>query len=358
MRTPLVLVTGVDEVALDSTLMSLAWGVPGAVVVRHRIEPVEQVLTRVVSDSTGVVDEAATTLEHACTSCVLREDVLPTLERLASERRWDAIVCALPLSMEADQVATAISRDPRLARRLRLAHVVAAVAGDDVADTLLCDAGLAERDLHTGPDDDRGLGEVACAQVELADTVVVDGAPGDESLALVRAVARPEAELVVGATALDPTALLRGRHEVLAARSWSMPDADTVVPSSTTSGAWRLDLRSPRPFHPDRLLDRIEALGAGPHRSRGCFWLPTRPGVVQQWAGAGGQLSIGSVGEWGRRTPLTRIVLTGLGPTPTDLPAAFEDLLVTPTEALLDARSWRVAEDGLEPWLGDVRHAA
>ena len=55
---------------------------------------------------------------------------------------------------------------------------------------------------------------------------------------------------------------------------------------------------------------------------------------------------------------MTRLVVTGLGSAPTELTAAFQDILLTPTEALLDQRSWRVLEDGLEPWLGDIRDVA
>ena len=358
MRTPLIVVTGVDETAMDSALMSLSWDLANAVVVRHRIDPRKQVLSRVVSDATGLIEHETTALDHACTSCALREDVLPTLERLAREHRWSAIVVGLPISMEAQQVTRAVSRDRRLARRLRLAQLVSAVAAADVVDTLLCDTALAERGLHTGPDDDRGVGEVACAQVEACDLVVLDGDPGPEGLDLVRALARPTAHVASGADSLDPTALLAGRHTPAAAEAWSFPIDETPLAPLTGSLAWRLDLCSPRPFHPERLLENVESLGAGPHRSRGCFWVPTRPGALQHWAGAGGQLSIGTTGRWGARTPLTRIVLTGLGPTPSDLPRAFEDLLLTPQEGLEDQRTWAVVEDGLEPWLGDVLDAA
>ena len=59
-------------------------------------------------------------------------------------------------------------------------------------------------------------------------------------------------------------------------------------------------------------LEYIEVLGGGPRRSRGCFWLPTRPSTVGVWEGAGGQLSVGSGVPWGMKAPLTRIVVTGL----------------------------------------------
>lgn len=358
MRTPLVVVTGVDPVAMDSTLMSLAWDLPGAVSVRHRIDPHSQVLTRTVSDISGVLEQEHIPLEHACVSCALREDILPTLERLARDDRWSTILAGLPTSTEAGQLAHALGRDTRLARHLKLAGVLAAVGTADVVRDLLSDDLLQERSVHANPDDDRGVGEVACAQIEYADLVVLDADPGAEATDLVRALARPGVPVAVGADRLDATAIIAERHQAALANAWCSPELDTDLPALDGGHAWRLDLCSPRPFHPERLLDQIERLGTGPYRSRGSFWVPTRPGDMLEWSGAGGQLSIGSYSPWGRRTPVTRLVFTGLGALPAGLADAFEDILLTPAEALLDRRSWDVLEDGLEPWLGDIRDVA
>lgn len=358
MRTPLVVVTGVDPVAMDTTMLSLSWDLPQAVAVRHRIDPHSQVLTRTVSDATGVLEQEQVQLEHACVSCALREDILPTLERLARDGRWSTIVSGLPHGTEAGQLAHALSTDTRLARHLRLSAVLAAVGTRDVARDLLSDDLLRERDLHSNPGDDRGVGEVACAQVEAADLVVLDGEVGAEEHDLVRALARPDVAVVTGAVEVDVAALVSGRHDQARTHAWCSPELETVVPALESPHAWRLDLCSPRPFHPDRLLDQVERLGSGPFRSRGSFWLPTRPGSLLEWSGSGGQLSVGAYSLWGRRTPVTRLVMTGLGTAPDRLAAAFEDVLLTPTEALLDRRTWDVAEDGLEPWLGDIRDVA
>jgi G3E family GTPase len=357
-RTPLLVVTGVDPVAMDSTLMSLAWDLPRAVSVRHRIDPHSQVLTRTVSDATGVLEQEQVQLEHACVSCALREDIMPTLERLARDDRWSAIVSGLPTATEAGQLAHILATDSRLARHLKLSAVLAAVGTGDVVRDLLSDDLLRERDVHTNPGDDRGVGEVACAQIEYADLVVLDADPGAEAADLVCALARPEVPLVIGADQLDAATLTSQRHQSSRNNAWCSPEFDVDLPTVSSSHVWRLDLSSPRPFHPDRLLDQIERLGAGPHRSRGSFWVPTRPGDLLEWSGAGGQLSMGSYSPWGRRTPVTRLIFTGLGTAPTDLGAAFEDMLLTPTEALLDQHSWDVLEDGLEPWLGDIRDVA
>lgn len=358
MRTPLVVVTGIDPAAMDGTMVSLSWDLPRAVAVRHRIDPDSQVLTRTVSDASGVLEREEIALEHACVSCALREDIVPTLERLAREDRWSSIIAGLPTATEAAQLAHILSRDSRLARHLKLSRVVSVLGTGHVIQDLLGDDLLRERGLHTNPGDDRGVGEVACAQTEFADVVVLDGDPGPEGTDLVRALARPEALIVTGANQLEGAAMASQRHQHRLTTSWRSPEFVNQVPPLGESHAWRLDLSTPRPFHPERLLEQIERLGTGRHRSRGCFWVPTRPGTMLEWSGAGGQLSIGTFSNLGLRTPTTRLLFTGLGTTPADLVGAFEDLLLTPTEALADHRGWDVLEDGLEPWLGDIRDVA
>jgi G3E family GTPase len=357
-RKPLVVVTSIDPGAMDGAMMSLCWDLPQAVAVRHRIDPVSQVLTRIVSDASGVIEREEFALEHACVSCALREDVVPTLERLARDSRWSTIVAGLPIGAEAEQLGNVLARDSRLARRLRLSSVVAALGAERLVDDLLSDALLEERGLHTNPDDERGVGEVACAQIEYADVLILAEDPGAEATDLVHALAQPDALLIAGADQVDGTALANRRRQHKHTSAWCSPLPHAAIPPLTAGHAWRLELSSPRAFHPDRLLDQIESLGGGRHRSRGCFWVPTRPELILEWAGAGGQLSIGPHGTWGRRAPQTRLVLTGLGPTPTELVRAFEDLLVATDESHSEQPRWTVLEDGLEPWLGDIRDVA
>ncbi|MBZ5735954.1 GTP-binding protein [Nocardioides sp. TRM66260-LWL] len=360
-RTPLAVVTGVDPHAQDVALLALTSDLPGVVAVRHRLDPDAQVLTRTVSDATGVLEEAHVQLAHACVACAVREDVIPTLLRLAGERRWSAVVACLPVGAEAGPLAHALGTDPDLARHLRLSSVLAAVG--DAVDGLLGDDLLHERGRHTGPDDRRGVAEVACAQVESADHVVLVEGAGDDVAELCRGLARPGALVLRGAAQVDAAAVLRHRHRLSVAAAWCSPGPEpdaypALPPVSAGSRCWRLDLRSDRAFHPERLLDHVDRLGGGAFRSRGSFWLPTRPHHRLEWAGAGGQLSIGTHSSWGGRSPHTRLVLTGLGALPPHLVAAFEHLLLTPSEARAGRTPWRVDEDGFEPWLGEVRDVA
>jgi len=56
-------------------------------------------------------------------------------------------------------------------------------------------------------------------------------------------------------------------------------------------------LHARRPLHPGGLHDALDEITEGVLRSRGHFWLASRPGLVMIWESAGG-LSIGPVSGW------------------------------------------------------------
>lgn len=363
--TPTYLVTGVDEVATAAATIGLQWDLPDAVVVSHRIEVGTQRLHRVISDVTGVLERESLDLAHACTSCAIREDIVPTLRRLAELDRWAAIIAHLPLTTEALQVCRAVGLDdggPGGAG-VRVAAVIAALDGPSLVGTLTSDALLAELGRHTAEDDRRGLAETAGALVEYADVVTVHGDAEDEALDLVRALARPSAVVAADGEAVPTALLVDGVHDHRETEAWVSETRSAALPPTASPAVWRLDLRSNRPFHPDRLHAHLALIGSGPHRSRGCFWLPTRPGQACGWDGAGGQVSIGALGSWGRARVHTRLVVTGLCSLTSEaereaIRSAFERSLLTDAELGPHGPSWNRPSDGFEPWLGDVRFAA
>lgn len=359
--TPAVLVTGVAADAMAATTIALLWDLPDAVVVHHEIGVADHRLTRTVSDVTGVLERVDVDLAHACVSCAIREDVVPTLHRLAGSGRWGAVVAQLPVGAEARQVCQLVTQgqpDRQRPGRLRIAALVAAVDGARVVDDLLGDELLHERGGHTAPDDERGVAEVGAAQVEYADAVAVVGSASGTELALVRALARPDAMVAAGGEQLDVAPLLVTGHDHDAAEAWVDAVHHGTWGTPPAAPVWRLDLTSTRPFHPDRLYQSIERIGGGPRRSRGCFWLPSRPGTVCAWDGAGGQLSIGAVRGWGTARPVTRIVVTGLDDGRDEVAAAFEQCLLDDAEAARRGTRWEVSGDGFEAWLGAVRRTA
>ena len=69
-------------------------------------------------------------------------------------------------------------------------------------------------------------------------------------------------------------------------------------------------------------------------------------------------MSIGQHSEWDPDTPLTRLILTGVGCAPNGVHTIFGNLLLSNAELQHEPGTWLTSEDGLEPWLGDIPYAA
>lgn len=361
-QVPVFLVTGIDDEAVAAATMGLQWDLPSPVVLAYTIERQSQHLIRVVSDLTGVLEREVIDLAHACVHCAIREDVIPTLVRLAGLHRWESIVARLPLAAEAMQVCRVAGYEPSRVAELRIAGVIAAVRGESAGDDLSGTDLLPERGVDIFDGDERGVAEVAAGLIEYADIVTVHGEIDAGSADLVRALARPGAMVVTDWPGFDGRQLAAGIHDLNSTEAWVAEVQRGPLPPLTESGVWRLELTSERPFHPQRLQDQIEILGTGAHRSRGCFWLPSRPEAVCAWNGAGGQLSIGVAGQWRfREQPITRIVVTGRhadGDPRAELREAFTTALLTDAEVASRDLYWPVRRDGLEPWLGAISETA
>ncbi|MFT4217125.1 MAG: GTP-binding protein [Micropruina sp.] len=354
-RVPAILVSGIAEEPMAAATIALQWDLPSAVVVRHEVDPEREVLTRTVSDITGTLEEVEIDVDHACVSCAIRNDVVPTLERLAAAGRWGAIVAHLPITADPVQVCRAVAMVGEGAPHLRIAATVVALDGDSLVDDLLGQDRLLDRGLPVREDDDAGVAETASAMVEYADVVVAVGGLDAAGRELLDALTRPGVRLAQSVGELDAATLLAGVHLFEYSEKWVAVVRREPLPVPTAGDAWVLDFRSERPFHPDRLQRTIEVLGGGPRRSRGCFWLPSRPSQVCQWDGAGGMLSIGPCDHWDEHGPLTRIVVVGLDDGRDELAEAFRSCLLTDRELAERGPYWEVLDDGFEPWLGPVR---
>lgn len=368
---PVSVLAGSDPVLRDSALFGLLMDAPGVVAVRHDIHPDH--LRRVVLDATGVIDDVLVPLEHACLSCAVREDAVPTIARLAHDGRWDHVLLALPVSAEplpaARALAAATAPGETLAHT-RVATSVALVDAGTLQQDLFGDDTLAERDLELTADDERSVGEALAAQIEQADLVV---ACGSEPLSattsgLLDRLRGAGTRRVDGLHALSAHDLATGTHSPSRAERRAHPLGARLVTgpgSAPGDRSWTLELRSPLPFHPERLLDRIEDLSSGGLRARGVFHVADRPGLACLWDGAGGQLAVADLGPWSEvcagTAPHTRIVVVGVaddrgaGPGLQDdrqrLREAFHAALCTPEE-LAAGVEWLWREDHLAPWLG------
>lgn len=359
-RLPLVLLATIDPVMRDSMVFGLLTDSPSTVLVRHDIVDAgdDGYIRRVVMDGTGVIEDVRVPLEHACLSCAVREDALPVLRSLAGGGRWDSLALALPVSAESLPVSRALGMATRRGAELaglRLASVIGAVDLERFVADVLGDDLLAERDLALTEDDRRSVGEALAAQVGHVDVLVTSGDCGRHPVAsdLVDHLRPHDGVRVDGLHDLDIAALLARTHDVDAGQRRLDPVHARAAAGHTGNGVWTLELTSERAFHPERLVEHVSRLGLPDVRGRGVFWVANRPDSACGWDGAGGQLSIGELGAWGRRTPFTRLVLTGVGPHREDLRAAFDEILLTEAEVADGLLQWLGRPDVLEPWLGE-----
>ena len=196
--------------------------------------------------------------------------------------------------------------------------------------------------------------------VEHADLVALFGETPDEAVELVRHLARPGALVTREWPQMSAEQLVPGLHDHEATESWVSEVYEGASRAAEGRHVWSLELTADRPFHPQRLRERANDLGGGAFRTRGCFWVASRPGAIAVWDGAGGQLSVGVKGEWGRSQAMTRILVTGLREDDVrdDLRRAFAECLLTDAELATRGPFWDVSSDGLEPWLGPIRQVA
>ncbi|MFC7490770.1 MULTISPECIES: GTP-binding protein [unclassified Knoellia] len=366
---PVFLVAGLAEAPMSAAALGLQCDLPGSVLLRHDIHVEQRTLTRTIADLSGILEREVIDVEHLCVACAVREDIVPTLERLAALGRWEAVVTHLPLAADPTQVCRVVEPDHGRSRGFRVAGVVVGLEGESVRADLVGDDLLSERGLATSVGDRRGVAEVTSSLIEYADVVTVFGESDGVDLGLVDALSRPGAMVLTDWPGLHARDLLHGIHDHAASEAWVDEVRRDAVPQPRTPGVWTLDLVSDRPLHPDRLQAEIAALATGGHRSRGCFHLPSRPGAVCGWSGAGDALSIGTVGEWGGEQPITRIVVHGLvdegsltagsavAARKDVIQRAFESALLTDDE-LTSAAFLELRSDGLETWLGPIDAAA
>ena len=307
-RVPLVLVSGLAPGPNAELAELLRAAGPGTAVVHHDLREIHS----------GVVrrrlrlgeDDELTVLElaHGCVSCTLREDLLPLLRRLARRPEVSRIVVRLDEAMEPEPVSWAIrnvlvgdhpvSDDVDLRAVLTVVDCVTWLAdatGDEV---------LAERNLQGSPEDERTVAQVALAQVEFADVLVLAGAATDawsaaKGAAVLDRVApsipRVELARVDGHSVLDAVPANARRGEVTDMHGALLRGEP---PLHADCGIALLAFTARRPFHPERLHDALDVLLDGVVRTRGRVWVASQPDVAFWIESAGGGLGIGHAGPW------------------------------------------------------------
>mgnify|MGYP005840444635 FL=1 len=341
------------------------------------------------------VDEKLVEMSNGCICCTLREDLLEEVSRLAREGRFDYLLIEssgisepLPVAETftfRDETDTSLSDVARLDTMVSLIDAVNFPSAYEEA------RGLDEIGAALGPEDERTMADLLVEQVEFADVLVVTKTDlVDESAARVLESQlgrlNPRARIVRtdhGRLPLDAildTGLF-DFEQAATAPGWLAELRGQHRPETEEYGIDSFVYRARRPFHPQRLYDLLAAGWKHGNllRSKGWFWLATRPDAAGSWSQAGGIMHHGYAGRfwaavddgywpedaewrqrilekwsrpWGDRRQ--EIVFIGQDMDVRAATSALDACLLTREEEARGPAAWREYPDPFPPWLSDL----
>ncbi len=257
-------------------------------------------------------DEKLIEMSNGCICCTLREDLLKEVARLAQEGRFDYLLIESTGISEPMPVAETFQFTNELGSSLsavaRLDTMVTVIDAVNFLNEYQEADDLKARGLALGDDDERTITDLLIDQVEFADVLVinkVDPISREErsELSAILATLNPDARQVhVEHGRVDPRSLLNtGRfdfEQASQAAGWMKTLRGEERSEADEYGIASFVYRARRPFHPDRLWEYCQESWPGVLRSKGLFWIATRPDLIGLRSQAGGTGNVRWAGRW------------------------------------------------------------
>ncbi|MBX8826795.1 zinc metallochaperone GTPase ZigA [Ochrobactrum sp. SFR4] len=258
-------------------------------------------------------------LTNGCICCTLRDDLLQEVTQLAKQGRFDYLLIESTGISEPLPVASTFEfRDEEgfsLSDIARLDTMVTVVDSANLLRDYASQDFLSDRGEAAGEGDERGIVDLLVEQIEFADVVVlnkiseVSPAQRQDIYKIIRAL-NPDCDVVDADFGKVPLVKIMntGRfsfekaehHPLWFKELYGFKDH---VPETEEYGIRSFVYRERRPFDPAKLHDFIQQSWAGLIRSKGFFWLATRPRYVGELSQAGALLRTGKRGLWWASIP-------------------------------------------------------
>ncbi len=264
-------------------------------------------------------EEKLVEMSNGCICCTLREDLLEEVANLAQAGRFDYLVVEstgisepLPVAETftfADENGVSLSDVATLDTMVTVVDAVNFLNDYDEA-KYLQDTGES-----LGEDDERSVTDLLIEQVEFADVILVSKV----DLVETSEIQRLSAILRTLNTEAKIIPITKGQveiDEVLDTRLFSFEKAEQAagwlkemrgdhIPETEEYGIGSFAYQARRPFHPEKFhnfLHTTERFGKL-IRSKGYFWLASRPQFAGQWSQAGGIAHYGFAGMFWMAVP-------------------------------------------------------
>lgn len=332
-------------------------------------------------------------MSNGCICCTLREDLLIEVGNLAKEGRFDYLVIestgiAEPLPI-AETFTFSDENGASLSDHARLDTLVTVVDAVNFMRNYMEALSLKETGESLGEDDERNVADLLVDQIEFANVILIskiDLIASDEILNL-KAVLRslnPDAEIVP---------MVMGQvdlHKVLDTGLFDFEKAEQApgwlkelrgehIPETEEYGIGSFVYTARRPFHPQRFFDLLhegEWENGTLLRSKGFFWLASRPDHAGSWSQAGGMMQHGLAGRWWASVPKQEwpeeylqdiqtqwaepygdrrqeLVFIGQNVDADKVRRELDDCLLTDVELAAGPAAWRDYQDEFPQWFAD-----
>lgn len=260
-------------------------------------------------------EEKLVEMSNGCICCTLREDLMIEVERLAKENRFDYLLIESTGISEPVPVAQTFSFiDEESGIDLsRFSYVDTMVTVVD-AFNFFKDFGspetLLDRKLSDIEGDYRTIVNLLTDQVEFANVILLNKTDlvSPETLGVLRAAIH---KLNPSAKIIESSFSKVSPHEILNTGLFDFEEAEQSAgwlaelnkeehtPETEEYGIGSFVYRSKKPFDPIRFWRYIQHdFSATIIRSKGMFWLSSRPEQAIVWSQAGGSLRADSAGVW------------------------------------------------------------
>lgn len=336
-------------------------------------------------------EEKLVEMSNCCICCTLREDLLLEVRRLADEGRFDYLVIestgiSEPLPV-AETFTFADESGESLSEVARLDTMVTVVdAANFLNDFQQADM-LQETGESLGEEDNRSVADLLVDQIEFCDVILISKTDlcSPEQLKAVTGVIKslnPEAEIIPieqGRVDLKHV-LATGKFDFEKAEQspgWLREIRGEHIPETEEYGISSFTYVARKPFNPEKFYAFLhQEWPCGKLiRSKGYFWLASRPQFAGTWSQAGGIARHGFAGMFWRAVPENRwpedeesrnlimenwvepfgdmrqeLVFIGQNMDEDEVKGMLDDCLISDEELLAGKALWQTMPDPFPRW--------